>query len=70
MQWNHVDQTVNDDEESDETQPPKVTDEWGEKSKREIEPLTRLSTYDPPLDEDEWGPDVPEKSNHFSVSSN
>lgn len=53
--WNPIDQTVNDDEESDGAQLPTVTDEWGEKSEPENEPLTRLSTSDPPKDEDEWG---------------
>ncbi|KAL4570450.1 hypothetical protein LXL04_026103 [Taraxacum kok-saghyz] len=53
--WNPADQTVNDDEESDRSQSPTVTDEWGEKSEPELEPLTNLSTSDPPKDEDEWG---------------
>ncbi|CAI9274786.1 unnamed protein product [Lactuca saligna] len=54
-EWNATDQTVNDDEESDGSQLPTVTDEWGEKSEPENEPPTRLSTSDPPQDEDEWG---------------
>ncbi|KAI3727954.1 hypothetical protein L6452_16578 [Arctium lappa] len=68
--WNSVDQTLNDDEESDGSQSPKVTDEWGDKSEREIEPLTRLSTFDPPKDEDEWGTGATEQSTEFSVSGN
>ncbi|XP_055819758.1 probable plastid-lipid-associated protein 3, chloroplastic isoform X2 [Solanum dulcamara] len=30
-------------------------DEWGEKSKPEIRPMTKLSESDPPIDVDEWG---------------
>ncbi|XP_071695752.1 plastoglobulin-1, chloroplastic-like [Rutidosis leptorrhynchoides] len=57
--WNPSDQTLNDDEESDGSQPPTVTDEWGEKAEPENEPLTKLSTSDPPKDDDEWGPPEP-----------
>ncbi|KAJ9555185.1 hypothetical protein OSB04_009799 [Centaurea solstitialis] len=32
-----------------------VTDEWGEKSATESEPLTKLASEDPPKDDDEWG---------------
>ncbi|KAJ9549598.1 hypothetical protein OSB04_022141 [Centaurea solstitialis] len=52
--------------ESDGSQPPKLTDEWGEKSERETEPLTKLATSDPPIQEDEWGAGAPDQSNRFS----
>ncbi|KAI3694335.1 hypothetical protein L1987_77299 [Smallanthus sonchifolius] len=60
--WNPTDRTVNDDEESDGSQYPTVTDEWGEKSEVEIEQLTKLSTADPPVEEDEWGNGPTERS--------
>ncbi|KAK1414791.1 hypothetical protein QVD17_30550 [Tagetes erecta] len=37
-----------------DTEPPPLTDEWGEKSNPETEPLTKLALSDPPIDEDEW----------------
>ncbi|KAD5317340.1 hypothetical protein R6Q59_032676 [Mikania micrantha] len=60
--WNPTDPTVNDDEESDGSQSPTVTDEWGEKSEPENEQLTKLSTSDPPQDEDEWGTGATERT--------
>ncbi|MFS7888398.1 putative plastid-lipid-associated protein [Helianthus anomalus] len=53
--WNPSDQTLNDDEESDGSQPITITDEWGEKSEPVNEQLTKLSTSDPPQEVDEWG---------------
>ncbi|KAI3787160.1 hypothetical protein L1987_41418 [Smallanthus sonchifolius] len=60
--WNPTDRTVNDDKESDGSQSPTVTDEWGEKSEPEIEQLTKLSTADPPVEVDEWGTGPTERS--------
>ncbi|KAI3680077.1 hypothetical protein L2E82_50814 [Cichorium intybus] len=69
--WNSTDQTINDDEESDGSQLPTVTDEWGEKSEQENEQLTKLSTSDPPKDEDEWGTGATEQpKEEFSVAGN
>ncbi|EXB66511.1 putative plastid-lipid-associated protein 3 [Morus notabilis] len=49
--------SLSDDEPSGDD-PPKVTDEWGEKSDPEPESsYTKLSASDPPKDEDEWGKD-------------
>ncbi|CAH1439297.1 unnamed protein product [Lactuca virosa] len=70
-EWNATDQTVNDDEESDGSQLPTVTDEWGEKSEPENEPPTRLSTSDPPQNEDEWGTGATEQpEEEISVAGN
>ncbi|KAK1408588.1 hypothetical protein QVD17_40493 [Tagetes erecta] len=69
--WNPTDQTINDDEESDTSQPPAVTDEWGEKTEPENEQLTKLSTSDPPIDEDEWGTGATERvQKEFNVTGN
>ncbi|XP_024986225.1 plastoglobulin-1, chloroplastic-like [Cynara cardunculus var. scolymus] len=54
----------------DGSEPPTVTDEWGEKSGLEPEPLTKLSSSDPPKDEDEWGTDDSEQSKTYSVTGN
>ncbi|KAK1436302.1 hypothetical protein QVD17_02081 [Tagetes erecta] len=53
-----------------DNEPPPVTDEWGEKSNPETEPLTKLASSDPPNDEDEWGliDDVEQSS--FSATVN
>ena len=50
---------------------PTVTDECGEKSEPELEPLTNLSKSDPPKYEDEWGNEATEQpKEEFSVTGN
>ncbi|XP_049376419.1 plastoglobulin-1, chloroplastic-like [Solanum stenotomum] len=43
----------NDDDSDDK--PFSFVDEWGERSKPELRPMTKLSESDPPIDVDEWG---------------
>ncbi|KAA0053023.1 hypothetical protein IC582_015039 [Cucumis melo] len=62
-------------DEDDTTSLPKITDEWGEETEPEPEStLTRLSDFDPPKEDDEWGGDegngkpsvVEEKSEEYA----
>ncbi|XP_006368003.1 plastoglobulin-1, chloroplastic-like isoform X1 [Solanum tuberosum] len=43
----------NDDDSDDK--PFSFVDEWGERSKPQLRPMTKLSESDPPIDVDEWG---------------
>ncbi|PHU28784.1 putative plastid-lipid-associated protein 3, chloroplastic [Capsicum chinense] len=40
---------------SNDPEKPIITDEWGDKSEPEPEPVTKLADSDPPKYEDEWG---------------
>ncbi|XP_004244405.1 plastoglobulin-1, chloroplastic [Solanum lycopersicum] len=49
-----VPKTKQNDDDSDD-KPFSFVDEWGERSKPELRPTTKLSESDPPIDVDEWG---------------
>ncbi|XP_009349223.2 plastoglobulin-1, chloroplastic [Pyrus x bretschneideri] len=47
--------SLSDDTPADGDRPTNITDEWGEKTDPEPEPLSKISESDPPQNEDEWG---------------